>query len=281
MVTKICQGVGFIPIGFKDIIDIVAVAILMYYVYRMAKGTNAPSIITGIILIYVVWVLTKALNMELLSSILGNVIGVGVVALIVVFQPEIRQFLQNIGLKRNKRNNSIWKKVFGAETGDEKLDITPIVKAVIDMSQTKTGALIVIQQETDLTFISETGIAIDAQTSVPLIENIFFKNSPLHDGAAIIYENRIVAAKCILPSTLANVPKSYGMRHRAALGMSEVSDAIILVVSEETGGISVAQDSEIKRSIPHDQVRASLMRALRKTELKKPEKNTEKPHGQQ
>lgn len=268
---------GFIPIGFKDIVDIVAVAILMYYVYRMAKGTNAPSIITGIIIIYIVWILTQALNMELLSSILGNIIGVGVVALIVVFQPEIRQFLQNIGIKGNKRNHSLWKKVFGADAGDEKIDVTPIVKAVTDMSHTKTGALIVIQQETDLTFIADTGIAIDAQTSVPLIENIFFKNSPLHDGAAIIHENRIVAAKCVLPSTRARVPKSYGMRHRAALGMSEVSDAIILVVSEETGGISIAQDGEIKRAIPHEQVRANLMRALRKTELKKPEKPAEKP----
>lgn len=262
---------GFIHIGIIDIIDIVAVAVLMYYLYRMAKGTSAPSIITGVIVIYVVWVVTKALNMELLSSILGNIIGVGVIALIVVFQPEIRQFLQTIGLRRNKQNNLFFRKIFGGERVDEKIDVTPIVKAVTDMSESKTGALIVIQQETDLTFIADTGIAIDAQTSVPLIENIFFKNSPLHDGAMIIHENRIVAAKCILPSTRSKVPKSYGMRHRAALGMSETSDAIVLVVSEETGGVSIAQDGEIKRGIPRDQIRSNLMRALRKTEQKKPD----------
>lgn len=267
---------GFIRIGFVDIIDIVAVAVLMYYLYRMVKGTNAPSILIGIITIYIVWVVTQVLNMELLSSILGNIIGVGVIALIVVFQPEIRQFLQTIGLRqRNNRNNSFWRKIFGSDRKDEKIDVTPIVKAVTDMSDTKTGALIVIQQDTDLTVTADTGIAIDAQTSVPLLENIFFKNSPLHDGAVIIHENRIVAAKCVLPSTRAKVPKSYGMRHRAALGMSETSDAIILVVSEETGSISIAQDGQIKRGIPHEHLRANLMRALRKTEQKKEEKPAE------
>ncbi len=261
---------GFIRIGFVDIIDIVAVAMLMYYLYRMVKGTNAPSILIGIITIYIIWVVTQVLNMELLSSILGNIIGVGVIALIVVFQPELRQFLQTIGVKqRNNRNNSFWKKVFGADQRDEKIDVTPIVKAVSDMAASKTGALIVIQRETDLTVTADTGIAIDAQTSVPLLENIFFKNSPLHDGAVVIHENRIVAAKCVLPSTRSKVPKSYGMRHRAALGMSEVSDAVVVVVSEETGAISIAQDSEIKRGIPHEHLRANLLRALRKTEHKK------------
>ncbi len=270
-------GMGFIRIGFVDIIDIVAVAVIIYYLYRMVKGTNAPSILVGIITIYIIWEVTRLLNMELLSSILGNIIGVGVVALIVVFQPEIRQFLQTIGLKqRNNRNNSFWRKVFGSDQKDEKIDVTPIVKAVTDMSHSKTGALIVIQRQTDLTVTTDTGIAIDAQTSVPLLENIFFKNSPLHDGAVIIHENRIVAAKCVLPSTRVQVPKSYGMRHRAALGMSEVSDAIVIVVSEETGAISIAQDSEIKRGIPHEHLRANLLRALRKTEQKKEEKPAEK-----
>ncbi len=269
---------GFIQIGFIDIIDIVAVAVLMYYLYRMVKGTNAPSILIGIITIYIIWVVTQVLNMELLSSILGNIIGVGVIALIVVFQPEIRQFLQTIGVKQrnNRRNNSFWRKVFGSDLRDEKIDVTPIVKAVTDMSASKTGALIVIQRETDLTITADTGIAVDAQTSVPLLENIFFKNSPLHDGAVIIHENRIVAAKCVLPSTRVKVPKSYGMRHRAALGMSEMSDAVVVVVSEETGAISIAQDSEIKRGIPHEHLRANLLRALRKTEQKKEDKVSEK-----
>jgi uncharacterized protein (TIGR00159 family) len=263
---------GFIHIGITDIIDIFAVAILMYYLYRMAKKTNALNILVGIIIIFLVWELTRALNMELLSSILGSVLGVGVIALIVVFQPEIRQFLQTIGLSRNKRGGGLFAKIFNINRRDEKIDIAPIVKAATDMGATKTGALIVIQQANDLAFIADTGISLDAQVSVSLIENIFFKNAPLHDGAIVIKENRIVAAKCVLPQTRTNVPKSYGMRHRAALGMSEVSDAIIVVVSEETGGISIAQDSEIKRNIPPEALRATLLRALRKTERTQNEK---------
>lgn len=253
---------GFINIGFIDIIDIVAVAVLMFYVYRMAKGTNAPSIITGIIIIYILWVLTQALNMELLSSILGNVIGVGVIALIVVFQPEIRQFLQNIGLKQRGSRNSFWRRLFGGGHSGPGIDLGPIVRAATEMSESKTGALIVIWQQTDLDFIVETGIRIDAETSAPLLENIFFKNAPLHDGAVIVRENRVVAAKCVLPSTRAKVPKNYGMRHRAALGMSEISDAVVVVVSEETGGISIAREGVINRGIPPEQLEERLRAAL-------------------
>lgn len=242
----------------------------MFYLYKMAKGTNAPSIITGIIIIYVLWVLTGALNMELLSSILGNIIGVGVIALIVVFQPEIRQFLQNIGLKqqRSARKHSLWQWLFGGGKSGPEMDVAPLVKAATDMSSSKTGALIVIQQETDLTFIVETGIAVDAVVTASLLGNIFFKNAPLHDGAAIIVGNRIVAAKCVLPSTRAKVPKNYGMRHRAALGMSEISDAVVLVVSEETGGISIARDGDIHRNIPHSELAVRLQDALRKEDGK-------------
>ena len=257
---------GFIHIGWIDIVDILAVAILMYYIYKMAKGTNAPSIITGIIIIYILWVLTRALNMELLSMILGNVIGVGVIALIVVFQPEIRQFLHTIGIRqRAGKRSSYWKKLFGGGR-DDVLDITPIVRATLNMSAGKVGALIVIQQESDLRLIAETGIAIDAQVSASLLENIFFKNAPLHDGAVIIRENRIVAAKCVLPSTRTQVPKNYGMRHRAALGLSENSDAVVVVVSEETGAISIAHGGEIFRRIPADKFHNELLVALSKAE---------------
>ncbi len=166
----------FIHIRFIDIIDILSVAVLMYYLYKMAKGTNAPSIITGIIIIYVLWVLTGALNMELLSSILGNIIGVGVVALIVVFQPEIRQFLQNIGLKqqRNARRNSLWRRLFSGRSGGAEMDLTPLLKAATDMSCSKTGALIDISQETNLDLIIETGIDVDAVITDSLLENIFY-----------------------------------------------------------------------------------------------------------
>ncbi|MDR2890641.1 MAG: diadenylate cyclase CdaA [Alistipes sp.] len=253
----------FIHIGWIDVIDILAVATLMYYIYKMAKGTNAPSIITGIVSIYILWVLTRALGMELLSLILGNVIGVGVIALIVVFQPEIRQFLQTIGLRqRGSRGNKYFRKLFGGEKGEQEFDVAPIVRAAVEMSGCKEGALIVIQQDTDLGFIAETGIAVDAQVSASLLTNIFFKNAPLHDGAVVILKNRIVAAKCVLPSTRAQVPKNYGMRHRAALGMSEISDAVVVVVSEETGAISIARGGEIRRGIPAEKFRAELSAAL-------------------
>lgn len=256
----------FINIGWIDIIDILAVATLMYYIYKMAKGTNAPSIITGIITIYILWVLTRALNMELLSLILGNVIGVGVIALIVVFQPEIRQFLQTIGLRqRGKHGSKYWKKLFGGEIREQS-EVGAIVHATVEMSAAKEGALIVIQQDTDLGFIAETGITVDAQVSASLLTNIFFKNAPLHDGAVVIVKNRIVAAKCVLPSTRSQVPKNYGMRHRAALGMSEISDAIVVVVSEETGGISIAREGKIQRNIPAEQFRAELLLALSHSE---------------
>ncbi len=221
--------------------------------------------ITGIIIIYILWVLTQALDMELLSSILGNVIGVGVIALIVVFQPEIRQFLQNIGIKQRTGRHTFWKRIFGGGASGPNLDLKPLVRAATDMSACKTGALIVIWQQTDLDFIAETGIRIDADTSASLLENIFFKNAPLHDGAVVIRNNRIVAAKCVLPSTRARVPKNYGMRHRAALGMSEISDAVVLVVSEETGGISIARDGVINRGIPADQLEAKLLAAFTET----------------
>jgi uncharacterized protein (TIGR00159 family) len=260
------QIMDFIHIGFIDIVDIFVTAALMFYLYKMAKGTNAPSIITGIIIIYILWVLTGALNMELLSSILGKVISVGVIALIVVFQPEIRQFLQTIGLKqRNSRGHSFWKRLFGLGHSEETMDVRPVIKAVLDMSGCKTGALVVIQQETDLGFIAETGIPVDAHTSASLLENIFFKNAPLHDGAVIIHRNRVVAAKCVLPSTRTPVPKAYGMRHRAAIGMSEVSDAVVVVVSEETGGISIALEGIIERNIARDAFSEKLISAVRKS----------------
>jgi uncharacterized protein (TIGR00159 family) len=260
---------GFIRIGVMDYFDILAVAVLMYYLYKMAKGTNVPNIVVGIIFLYLIWQITSSIGLEMFSSILGKVLGVGLVAIVVIFQPEIRQFLQTIGLKQrtSKHGLAFWRRVFGVGNGNEaKIDPTPIVRAAITMSECKTGALIVIRQETDLAFIAETGIAVDAVTSAPLLENIFFKNAPLHDGAVIIQGNRVVAAKCVLPSTRARVPKNYGMRHRAALGMSEISDAIVVVVSEETGGISIAHNGAIERGITREGFEERLLAALYSTD---------------
>jgi uncharacterized protein (TIGR00159 family) len=261
----LCPVMGFIRIGVMDYFDILAVAVLMYYLYKMAKGTNVPNIVVGIIFLYLIWQITSSIGLEMFSSILGKVLGVGLVAIVVIFQPEIRQFLQTIGLKQraNKRGIAFWKRVFGQGGGDgSAIDVAPIVRATVDMSADQVGALIVIRQETDLDFIAETGIAIDAVTSAALLENIFFKNAPLHDGAVVIRGNRVVAAKCVLPSTRARVPKNYGMRHRAALGISEISDAIVIVVSEETGGISIARGGAIERGITRESFEKRLLNAI-------------------
>ena len=230
---------GFVPFTFVDFIDIILVAVIMYWIYRMTKGTNAPYILSGIIAIYLLWVVVRTLNMELLSTILGQLISVGAIALIIVFQPELRRFLQVIGM-RQKHFNFITR-IFS--TGDDTVQI-------------------VIGQQSDLRLIAEGGIALDAKVSTSLLKNIFFKNAPLHDGAVLIEGDRIVAAKCILPVTQSDVPKSYGTRHRAAIGMSEISDAIIIVVSEETGGISIAQGGELRRNIDPVRLQQTLQRYL-------------------
>lgn len=249
---------GFIHIGIIDIIDIFLVAMMLYYLYRVTRGTNAFSIILGVVMLYLMYVVVRALNMELLSGILGQFIGVGIIAVVVIFQPEIRRFLQMLGLQQNQRIS----RFFGGENNEDDLDVDSLVKACIDMGETKTGALIVLQQTSDLSLMAEGGIAVDAKMSPSLLENLFFKNSPLHDGAIIINRNRVVAARCILPSTQSQVPKSYGTRHRAALGMSEVSDAIILVVSEETGALSIAQGGVIQRDIEPEKFKSVLVRRL-------------------
>ena len=249
---------GFVPFTFIDFIDIILVAAIMFWIYRATRGTNAPYIISGIIMIYLMWVVVRTLNMELLSNILGQFVSVGVIALIIVFQPEIRRFLQMIGM-RQKRFNFI-ARIFNRNDNTSVTIIAPIVQACREMSAHKTGALIVIGRQSDLRLITEGGIAIDAKISTPLLENIFFKNAPLHDGAVVIEGDRIVAAKCILPVTQSDVPKSYGTRHRAAIGMSEISDAIILVVSEETGGISIAHGGTIHRDIAPEQLANLLQR---------------------
>ncbi len=258
---------GFISFTLIDIVDIVVVALLMYYIYKIARGTPAPSILSGILLIYILWMVVDALQMQMLRAIMGHIIGVGVIALIVVFQPEIRRFLQVIG-KRSVRRRTFWARIFSLRgTHDEGYGyLDALVRACADMSASKTGALIVIQREVVLTHIAETGVALDAMISTPLLKNIFFKNSPLHDGAMIIRNARIEAAKCVLPSTQSEVPVSFGMRHRAALGVSEATDAVVVVVSEETGRISIARNGVIRTNIAHERLHREILKELRDNE---------------
>lgn len=256
---------GFIKITLVDIIDILMVATIMYYIYKLIRGTNATSILTGIVLIYFSWVVARALNMELMSGILGDVVSVGLIALIVIFQAEIRKFLQSIGDRGQQSGplNMLRKLLFpkqAAKHVDIEASINPIVKACGDMSATLTGALIVIKQAGSLDDVVASGVEVDARISDSLVRNIFFKNSPLHDGAMVIENGRIRAAKCVLPSTKSEVPLSFGMRHRAAVGLCEESDAIVIVVSEETGGISVAHNGKIRRGLSAIELKAELIR---------------------
>ena len=251
---------GFIPFTLIDFIDIFLVASLMFGIYRASRGTSAPYIFFGIITICITWVMVRALNMELLSNILGQIVSVGIIALIIIFQPEIRRFLQIIGM-RQKEFDFI-ARMFSSTRKKEDINTSPIVSACLDMSNSKTGALIVIRQKDDLLFIIENGITVDANLSVSLLKNIFFKNAPLHDGAVIIEGNRIVAAKCILPVTQSDVPKDYGTRHRSAIGMSELTDAVVVVVSEETGSLSIVKGGQIKYNIGQQKFAGALKKAL-------------------
>ena len=254
---------GFIPFTFVDFIDIVLVASLLYGVYRAMKGTSAPYIMVGIFVIYLLWIVVRTFNLVLFSTILGQIISVGVIAILIIFQPEIRHFLQVIGRQRGRFEFLSRIFTFRQRKAEHDIDLKPIVQACQEMGEQKVGALIIIKQSNDLGVVEESGISIDAKVSTALLENIFFKNAPLHDGGVVISGDRVVAAKCVLPSTQQEVPKAYGMRHRAALGMSEVSDAIIIAVSEETGGISVAHDSVIKRNIDPQRLTQSIRQLMR------------------
>ena len=242
---------GFINIELIDIIDITMVALLIYQVYKLMRGTAALNIFTGILVFYFIWLIVRALNMELLSAILGQVIGVGVIALIVLFQQEIRRFLLKVGSSyldsRNKLK--IINRLLGAKSERASLVLLDeVTNACRRMSEAKTGALIVLAKSSTLEFVIETGDRIDALINRRLIENIFFKNSPLHDGAIVIGKDKIIAARCTLPiSENPHIPASYGMRHRAAIGISEATDADVIVVSEESGEISFINNGTMKK----------------------------------
>lgn len=265
---------GFIPLKFIDVVDILLVASLFYSAYRGLKGTSAPYIMVGIFVIYLVWILVNTFNLVLFSAILGQIISVGVIAILIIFQPEIRHFLQAIGRQRGRFE---WlSRIFNFRNRrtEQEIDLEPLVVACQEMGAEKVGALIIIKQADDLNVVVESGIRLDAKLSTSLLENIFFKNAPLHDGGVIISGDRIVAAKCVLPSTQQEVPKSYGMRHRAALGMSEVSDAIVIAVSEETGRISLAHDSVIKRNIDPQNLAQAIRKLMRQNDRRR-ENNAE------
>jgi len=257
----------FIQFTATDIIDIVVIGLLIYYVYKVIRGTVAMTIFFGIIAFYFIYLLVKSLQMELLSSIMGQVMNVGVLALFIVFQHEIRIFLLHLGsryTRSTKRFRFIQNLFNKSQTGMSLQTLDEITESCREMSDTKTGALMVLTRHSALEFIAETGDLIDARLSRRLIENIFFKNSPLHDGAMIITRERVAAARCTLPmSESLNIPAHLGMRHRAAVGVSEQTDAVAIVVSEETGEISVVQEGIIKKMSSITELRIAIEAAMR------------------
>jgi diadenylate cyclase len=235
--------IGFLSVGWLDIIDITLVSLLLYQVYKLMKGSVAVKIFGGFLSLYLIYLVVKAAQMELLSSILGQFMGVGVIAAIILFQQEIRKFLLVLGKSTSLNRDTVYKSLFIWRKSDTfQFNISPVIDACKAMSGTATGALIVFSRDSELKFYVDSGDRIDAEISSRLLLAIFNKHSPLHDGAVIIHNGRISAARSILPvSENDNLPAQYGLRHRAAIGMTEITDTMIIVVSEETGQMSLAR----------------------------------------
>ncbi|MCB0444466.1 MAG: diadenylate cyclase CdaA [Gelidibacter sp.] len=236
----------FLDIRIIDIVDIVLVAFLLYYLYNLVKGTVAINILAGIIIVYAIYVVTQLLEMELLSKILGGFLGVGMFALVVVFQPEIRKFLLMLGSTNfNARRRFLKQFKFSGNDSVLNTNLEGIIASCKKMCASHTGALIVLQRNNSLDFVKNTGDAMNLEVNQPIIESIFFKNSPLHDGAIIIANNTVKATRVILPvNNEKNIPQRFGLRHRAAVGITEKTDALAIVVSEETGQISYIKNGE-------------------------------------
>lgn len=248
-----------------DFIDVIMVAIILYYLINLIRETRAMQLVKGIILLFAVFFLSQRLNLNALNYILGGAMQIGAFAIIVLFQPELRSLLERMG--RFKVGRII---DFAGDNSEEELSrmIESVTVAAEDMSLTKTGALIVIERSTRLGEFISTGTMLDANVSSGLLENIFVPNTPLHDGAVIIRGSKIITAGCLLPLTANNnLSRDLGTRHRAAIGLSEVTDAVIVVVSEETGKISIALNGSLTRNLNRD----SLGKALKKLIIQKPE----------
>jgi len=236
---------SFLEFSFLDVLDVVLVAILLYYVYKLLRGTVAINIFIGIALIVLIWKITQALQMELLSGILGTLISVGAIAILIVFQPEVRKFLLMLGSTNFSTKRSFLKQLKFLKTEIQiSTDVNAIIRACEAMSETKTGALIVIERTHNLDFVKNTGDKMNIEINQAIIESLFYKNSPLHDGAIIVKDNSVIATRVILPVSKKDLPSRFGLRHRAAIGITEKTDALCIAVSEETGKITYISDGE-------------------------------------
>lgn len=260
--------IGFLEVSWVDLIDIGLVAILLYQVYKLIRGSIAVNIFLGILSLYLIYLIVRAAQMELLAKILGQFMGVGVLAMIILFQPEIRKFLLVIGRSAEINRDNIFKSINNWRYGfHDDFDVHQLIEAVKTMKATRTGALIVFSRDTELKFYCETGDYLDADVNKRLILSIFQKSSPLHDGAVIIYKGRIMAARCVLPvSENDHLPPHFGLRHRSAIGMSETTDTLVMAISEETGRLILARNGKFIRGLKLRQVEQKILEYLHNTE---------------
>ncbi len=259
--------IGFLNVSWVDVIDIALVSILLYQVYKLIRGSIAVNIFLGILALYLIYLIVRAAQMELLATILGQFMGVGVLAMIILFQPEIRKFLLVIGRGTEFRDNFFKNIANWRNSYHDDFDINQVMEAVKTMKATKTGALIVFSRDVELKFYIETGDPLNAEVTKRLLIAIFSKNSPLHDGAVVIYKGRVKAARCILPvSENDHLPAHFGLRHRAAVGMSENTDTLVLAISEETGRLILARNGKYLRGLKLKQVEQKIQEYLHKTE---------------
>lgn len=256
---------GFLDLRFLDIVDILLLTILLYTIYKLVKGTVAVNIFIGIVIFYLFWKLTQLLQIEMIGNVMGEFVKVGVVAMIVVFQQEIRKFLLMIGSTKFGSKSHFLRQWRSAKADQDEVltDIPAIVKACRNMEKKMTGALIVIKRHTSLDFVKSSGDEMDIKINAPIIQSVFYKNSTLHDGAMIIEDNNITATRVILPvSNDRNIPLRFGLRHRAAIGITEKTDALALVVSEETGKTSYIKNGAFEIYEDHDELIEKLKKDL-------------------
>lgn len=255
-------NIGFVEINWIDLLDIVLVGFLLFQMYRLIRGSLAFNIFIGFIIVYFLWLLVRFSGMELLAGILNQFISVGVIALLIVFQPEIRKFLLYLGKSGQFKKSGFWSKLFYTNFESNALfetNVPEILMAIDNLKKQKNGALIVLSKTSRMQMIASSGVMLDSNISAKLLESIFEKNSPLHDGAVIIFDYKIVAANCVLPvSDNLEQANRLGMRHRAALGISEISDALTIIISEEKGTLSYTRNGRLMNDITIEELKNVL-----------------------
>lgn len=255
--------VGFLEVSWVDFIDVGLVSILLYHIYKLIRGSIAMNIFLGLLALYLLYLMVRAAQMELLATILGQFMGVGVIAMIVLFQPEIRKFLLVLGRSAEFRDNFLKSITNRNHHYQEDMDVSQILEAAKTLRATKTGALIVFTRDTELKFYLQTGDILDSEVNKRLLISIFNKTSPLHDGAVIIFKGRIKAARCVLPvSENDYLPPNFGLRHRAAIGMSENTDTLVMAISEETGRLILARNGKYLRALKLKQIEEKILQYL-------------------